>query len=334
MKIALCSTTIHMPHALKLLRRCGPEVEFFIACDRNTPVDVNLFCDGIPSTYAIHADQQTDWKCSDALTWNCIARRNIAFLEALKSGADAIYSWDTDNIAISTDHFDQIEMILDHPFDGLFGSSRTGWFDAGQLIAPQHRHRGIPYDNVPQHHYDAVTNFKVGVAAGLVIGNPDVDATLRMEHNPEIHSISEIARAGVLIDVNTHTVFNTQNTAVIRELVPAWFMMPGVGRHDDLYASLIVQRVARERGYHVHFGKPLVWQQRHPHDQIVDLRAEIEGMAHIRQLADLLDHIQLVGRDVIADTRKIYETLSHCHFIPEQAVRAALLWLADCEDVL
>jgi hypothetical protein len=63
------------------------------------------------------------------------------------------------------------------------------------------------------------------------------------------------------------------NTAVIRELIPAWFMMPGVGRHDDIYASLIVQRVARERNLHVHFGPPFTYQQRNKHDLIKDLRA-------------------------------------------------------------
>ena len=37
MKIALCTTTIHVPHALKLMREIGPDVRFFVAIDEQTP---------------------------------------------------------------------------------------------------------------------------------------------------------------------------------------------------------------------------------------------------------------------------------------------------------
>ena len=35
MKIALCTTTIHVPHALKLMREIGPDacIDFFVAGD-------------------------------------------------------------------------------------------------------------------------------------------------------------------------------------------------------------------------------------------------------------------------------------------------------------
>jgi hypothetical protein len=340
MKIALATTTIHVPHALKLLRKCSEGVKFFIACDKKTPVSAISMAENLGAWCdfgsIIHANGKITepWKCSEAIGWNTLARRNIAFLEALKWGADIVVSWDTDNIPVSLTYFEDFERILTWPFDGMLGSSRTGWFDAGQLLVPWARHRGIPHDNIPGHRYDIATNFRVGVAAGLCIGNPDIDATTRMEKHPEVPLVSKLADMGVLVDVNTHTVFNSQNTAIIRELVPAWFMMPGVGRHDDLYASLIVQRVARERGLHVHFGHPLTWQERHPHDPLADLAAELEGMKHIRRMADLLDHIVLPGKSVIDDTRMIYRTLLHCDFLPKPSVEAGLVWLEDCEGVL
>ncbi len=330
MKIALCTTTIHVPHALKLMRKCSTDVAFFVVLDKQEPKGLPE----IANTRWYYHDEQAHWKCSEAIGWNTIARRNIAFLEALKWGADVIISWDTDNVPMGLDHFDQFERILTTPFDGLLGSSKTGWFDAGQLLIPWARHRGIPYNNIPMHHYDIATNFRAGIAAGLVIGNPDVDATLRMEKAPEIHGVSELVKMGVLVNVNTHTVFNTQNVGMLRELVPAWFCMPGVGRYDDLYASLVVQRVARERGFHVHFGQPLVWQERHQHDQLVDLRAEIYGMSHIKALADLLDAIILPGKSVVEDTRIIYRMLQNCAFIPRASTDAGLLWLEDCEGVI
>ncbi len=330
MRIALATTTIHVPHALKLLRKCSDDVKFFVAIEKDKSSEVATFCHEMDASVICEGN----WKCSELIGWKTLARRNIAFLEALKDGAAIIYSWDTDNIPMSMAHFHHIERILTQPFNGMLGSSKTGWFDAGLMLNPWARHRGIPHDNNAAHHYDIATNFRAGIAAGLVIGNPDVDATLRMEKAPEIHNISKLGEMGVLVDVNTHTVFNTQNVAVIRDLVPAWFCMPGVGRYDDLYASLIVQRVARERGMHVHFGQPLAWQQRHQHDQLVDLRAEISGMSNIRQLAKLLDAIFLKGRSTIEDTRTIYQTLLNCSFLPKASVEAGLAFLDDAESVL
>jgi hypothetical protein len=339
-KIALCTTTIHIPHALKLMRKCSPDVRFFVAMDKKTPAEAVTMVRSLGG-WCDHGHSLSDdyriskvWKCSEAIGWNTLARRNIAFLEALAWGADIIVSWDTDNMPMSSGYFDQFERTLTQPYNGLLGSHKSGWFDAGQMLVPWARHRGIPYDNVAMHAYDIATNYRVGVAAGLVLGNPDIDATTRMEKAPEIHNVSELARMGVLVDVNTHTVFNTQNTAMIRQLVPAWFLMPGVGRHDDLYASLIVQRVARERGLHVHFGLPFVWQERHAHDQLVDLKAEIDGMTNIRAMADLLDAIILPGKSVIEDMRVIYQTLEHAEWIPDKAIYAAYKWLEDCEGLV
>ena len=335
MRMALCTTTIHVPHALKLMRKCSEDVKFFVAIDKKTPEAAANFCTyDVSNTQVIYFDARERWKCADAIGYNTIARRNLAFLEALAWGADVIYSWDSDNIPMSLAHFDAIEKILGEPFNGILGSSKDGWFDAGQMLNPWARHRGIPHDNASAHHYDIATNFRAGIAAGLVIGNPDIDATLRMEKAPEVHLVSKLGETGVLVDGNTRTVFNTQNVAVLRALVPAWFCMPGVGRYDDLYASLVVQRVARERGLHVHFGQPLVWQQRHQHDLLVDLRAEIDGMSSIRKLADLLDSIQLPGKSVIEDTRVIYNQLLHCSFLPTASVEAGLLYLDDVETVL
>jgi hypothetical protein len=330
-KIALCTTTIHVPHALKLMRKCSQDVRFFVAVERDKADGIAEFC------YKVDARPvcEGDWKCSESLGWNTIARRNIAFLEALKWGADAIYSHDDDNLPIGIDHFDLIEAATGYPFNGIKVSNTKGWFDPGSLLIPVTRHRGVPWNHSHANWSEPVIDAKIGVAAGLVIGDPDIDATTRMEHHPDIGAVHILGTSGVVVDPNTWTVFNSQNTAVIRELIPAWFMMPGVGRHDDIYASLIVQRVARERGYHVHFGPPFCYQQRNQHNLITDLRAEIDGMENVVKLAELLDSIQLPsGWTVIDDTRRIYEQLADCAFIPEQAVKAALMWLTDCAGVM
>lgn len=331
MKIALCTTVIHTPHALALLRNCSPEVRFFVAMDDKTPKAAYDFISELDNAqHYYHGDGA--WKCSKLIGFSTIARRNIAFLEALSWGADVIYSHDDDNLPIATDHFDLIEAAFD-PFNGIKMGERP-WFDPGWLLVPPTRHRGFPRDQTNRCMAHSGVDAKVGVAAGLVIGDPDVDAVTRMEHAPDIGGVHLLGQTGVVVDLNTWTVFNSQNTAVIRDLVPAWFLMPNVGRHDDIYASLIVQRVARERGYHVHFGPPFTYQQRNQHNLITDLRAEIDGMENTIKLAELLDHIPLKGRSTIEDTRTIYNTLLNCDFLPRTSVEAGLAFLDDCEEIL
>ena len=332
MKIALCTTTIHIPHALKLMRMWSADARFFVATDKRTPTR-ELETLGVDNSMCMRGEY---WRCSEAIGWNTLARRNIAFLEALRWGADVIYSWDNDNIPVSELHF--------VPFNGTWvfdGIKVTGadiwpgqsWFDPGTLLIPATRHRGFPHAYDRKLKAEPVTDAKVGIAAGLIIGDPDIDATTRMEHHPDIGHVHLLGQTGVVVDPHTWTVFNSQNTAVIRELIPSWFMAPGCGRHDDIFASLVVQRVMRERGYHAHFGPPICFQQRNPHDLLVDLRAEIDGMSNVTKMAELLDAIPLPLKSVVDDTRIIYEALAHAEWYPKQACTAAFAWLDDCREL-
>ena len=335
MKLALCTTTINVPHVLELYRACDSTVKMYIAGDRKTPDAAYEFVLPWKNATVCMPESGHRWKCSELIGFDTLARRNIAFLHALRDGADVVVSVDDDNIPINTDYFWTYQTRMRRQFNGLCASSMTHWFDAGRLLVPWARHRGVPH-GWHKHEYHPITNARIGVMAGLVLGNSDVDSTTRLETPLGVAttSVSELARGGVIVASDTHTVFNSQNTAVIRDLVPAWFMMPGVGRHDDIYASLIVQRVARERELHVHFGQPFVYQQRNEHDLIKDLRAEIDGYEYVKPMAQLLDQIVLKGKSVIEDTRTIYQKLRHASWIPENAVDAAMAWLEDAESVL
>jgi hypothetical protein len=332
MKIALCTTTIHVPHALKLMRKCSANVSMFVATEKDFSEEAFIVCKQARAQPVLGED----WKCSKAIGWNTLARRNIAFLEALKAGADVIYSWDNDNLIVRTDHFYLLEQAIAYPLNGIKIEKmrEEAWFDPGKLLIPATRHRGFPHHKSDKGcRAEPVTDARIGAAAGLVIGDPDIDAVTRMEHRPDIGSVHILGQTGVVVDPHTWTVFNSQNTAVIRELVPAWFMMPGVGRHDDIYASLIVQRVARERDLHVHFGPPFTYQQRNEHNLIMDLRAEIDGMENTQKLAELLGSIELPDTSVIDQTHMIYDALRANSLVTLQQYEAAVAWLEDCESL-
>jgi hypothetical protein len=339
-KVALVTTTIHVPAVLALYRRLDPSVEFFVAKDLKTPTGAIGFCAGLPNCHVIEGDE---WACSELIGWNTCGRRNIAFLEALKWGADVVVTVNDDDLPIDEDYFRNFRAIWDPtlifhrcPFNGIEVSSQTGWFDPGSLLIPSARHRGFPITHQSSLHCAPVIDAKVGVAVGLLVGMPDVDATTRIE-NPglRVHQTSKLLDAGVVVAPSTRTVFNSENTALLREFVPAFFHMPGVGRHDDILASLVVQRVMRDRGYRVHLGQPYCWQERNPHSLLVDLKSEIFGMERTVEFADWLDaQIAYQGGTVLGDVRIIYQAMrDELTWMPEIAWRAGLAFLDDCERI-
>ena len=336
MKTALITTTINVPKVLALYRKLGPDVGFFLAADLKTPEEVELFllneCNAETTGYiSVEQQKQNPYKCSKHIGWNTVRRRNIALLEALKWGADRIVTIDDDNIPI-----DMYSYFAHFPFsrNGIKATAPSGWFDAGQLMIPQTPHRGFPYDRRGLPAYEPVTDIKIGVADGLCLGDPDIDAVTRIANAPIVHGVSELARAGVVVDPKeTWTVFNTQNTAFIRELAPAMFCAPGLGRFDDIFASLITQRVMREKGLHVHFGQPFVWQQRNSHNLVSDLKEETFGMENILAFAESLDCTTLPQEDVATQIRLLYRNVP-IGLIPEETVDAALAWCDDVETVL
>lgn len=340
-KIALITTTISVPTVLSLYWQYGSAVVMYVAGDRKTPSETAEFCRSINARYLSYEQQHAQWPAlSEAIGPDCIQRRNFALLAALQNGADIIVSIDDDNLPV-IDYFSWIRRALIRPFSGYrangFASWMPNWFDPGQLLVPPARHRGFPLGAKSAFRIDSVVDARIGVAAGMCLGDPDVDAVTRIAGQCDVHNVSELARAGIVTDPRqTTTVFNSQNTSFIRELAPAMFMPPGLGRHDDIFASLVCQRVMRDGALHVHFGQPFVWQQRNPHDLVQDLKAEIVGMEHILEFARRLDTTSWVepSMSVAEQVGQIYAAAETMDWFPEQTAKAAQAWCEAVERVL
>ena len=67
--------------------------------------------------------------------------------------------------------------------------------------------------------------------------------------------------------------FDSQNTFLRAEVLADYFVMPHVGRVDDIWAGYLVQA----KGFQVVYNKPSVFQDRHPRDLLCDLRGEYLG---------------------------------------------------------
>jgi len=339
MKIALISTTIHAPTVYALYRAFGPEVEIIVAGDRKTPHDeVRKLLKPHNIRYLDPAEQEKlGHASSDIIGWNSVQRRNIALLEALRTGADVIITVDDDNIPMDASYFATFERLLTQPFNGLRVSTASNWFDVGGLLQPVAPHRGFP---VSRRRKDQGATFgpalgaKIGVAAGLWFGDPDTDAMTRIVERPNVSQVSEALRSGLLVAPGCFTPFNSQNTAYRAEIAPLMAMWISVGRYDDIWASYFAERVMMETGHHVHFGTPFVWQQRNEHDLLLDLQEEKLGDTHTEQFVrDLLD-ADLGKGSVVDMMRRAFAAVVKKDYVPEPMRRLAPVWCDDVERAI
>jgi hypothetical protein len=335
MKIALITTTINVPRVLRLYRAFGADAAFFVAGDRKTPHDeVQALFASMPGDQRyLGTDAQQHWACSDVIGWSCVQRRNVALLEALKWGAEIIVTVDDDNIPLDSGYFTRFEQALNQPFNGL--CAYAGWFDSGSLLLPSVPQRGLPIGADTTCEVRSDMDLRIGVAAGACLGDPDCSAITRIAQHPTAISVAEPLRSGIAFTPAQRqwTVFNTQNAAFVRELAPAMLCAPGIGRYDDIVASMVTQRIMRERGLSIHFGQPFVWQQRNAHDLRKDLADEAWGAGHIANVAFCLDSMTIGSGSVLEQARVIWKSFPS-HVMPQRSRSAALAFLDDCEKVM
>ncbi len=336
MKISVISTTINIPKVIEVYQGLTDEVSVIITGDKKSPdIEIASFCAQFENvTYLDVASQVAmNTKSSELMGWNCIQRRNIALLAALKQRPDLIVTIDDDNFPCGVDYFDHFERILGRPFTGLAARTHGEAMDIGQFFEPPFHHRGFPYDlreSPAELRLSPVNNVKIGVAAGLWLGDPDIDAATRLVNGPVVKDLTEVVRQGVVSTPDTLCVFNSQNTGWVNELAPLMMVWPGVGRYDDIWASYAAQRVMREDGWHVHFGHPLVWQQRNPQYLISNIKAEIFGMETTPRLLNDMEAIDVRGSTIPDRMASLWAGLGQLNYLPEQTRKAGVAW---CEDV-
>jgi len=334
MKTALIITTINIPRVLELYRKLGPNVRFFVAGDKKTPREAYEFVLSLGKNSTVCLPESGHkWKCSELLGWNNDSRRNIALLEAVKWGADIIVSCDDDMIPLSPDLFSTFEDQLTEPFSGLqFG--RPGWWcDAGQFTTPRFPQRGLPIGHETFNDMSFATDAQVGAVQGIILGTPDTDA-ITMASKPHVTDAVRVLQGGMVAHPEALGVFNSQFTAFRRELAPAFAQFyKWQGRNTDIFASLIMRRVMREKNLHTYYGPPVGYHARTERPPLKDLASEMYGLEHVQALATVLEHMDrfAVDKPIV---RQIYEKLVGLEWWPADCATAMFAWLDDMEGVL
>lgn len=298
----IVTTTINIPRLLddyaNDAKRFGRDLSNFIVIgDRKTPKETSEYCEdltrrsGIECRYVGPAEQEAylaRWpEFRDYLPWNSIDRRNIGMMMAYQGGSDIVVTIDDDNYLAQPDYLGRHAHLGDEETVEAV-SNQSGWWNVCEMLSEARGipfyHRGHPYSKrwLPDEAFQSISPIRARavVSAGLWLDDPDVDAITRLNVPIRATGPSPLYRSRVACDVGTWAPFNSQNTAMARALIPAYFLFPCVGRYDDVWASYVMRHLTDAAGDVVTYGDPLVRQKRNPHSFFKDFDDERFGMEH------------------------------------------------------
>jgi hypothetical protein len=315
MKTTIVTTTIYVPRALEKYAQNAKfyghsNLNFIVIGDRKTPPETKAFCDRITSNYYpceyLWVEAQERYLEPYPALWNhlpfnSIQRRNIGLLKAWAEGADVVITIDDDNWMLNHD-FVRLHGIVGQRPELPAIETSSGWFNVCSVLeeasGTQFYHRGYPrgerWKEDESFRCVAPIRRRVAVNAGLWLDDPDIDAMTRLERPIVVKGL----RAGYsrfALQPGTWSPFNSQNTALCRDVIPAYFLSPCVGRYDDIWPSYLVTRIAEHLGDVIAYGEPLLRQKRNEHNLWRDLDAERTGMLLTDEFCATLRRIPLHG---------------------------------------
>ena len=206
---------------------------------------------------------------SKAIGWRSIQRRNIGFIEAYKRGAEIVATIDDDNIPLK--NWGENLMLGKKTEVNYYTTDLEAFDPVGATNYPALWHRGYPLQLLPKRDYTKKSTKTISpdIQADFWNGDPDIDAVCRMEYAPECSFEDKYFP----IASNRISPFDSQNTFLTRKVLKNYFLLPEIGRMDDIWASYYLQAI----GYKVIYGKASVYQERNKHDLIEDMKAEYLG---------------------------------------------------------
>jgi hypothetical protein len=207
---------------------------------------------------SLTAQESAGFSLAESLPTKHYARKNIAYLHAIRSGATCIYETDDDN-APNEVWAPREEVISDCR---ILERSDRRWVNVYGYFSDENIWpRGLPLDEIRQElpsNQGAEGSRRAAVQQGLVDGSPDVDAIWRLVMDREFKFDQG---KSVYLEPGNWCPFNTQSTwwwplAFPLLYIPSYCSF----RMCDIWKSFVAQRCLWELNLGVAFHSPEVNQ--------------------------------------------------------------------------
>lgn len=324
---ALVVTSIAAPNdCLKALAAESAQrgVRFIVIGDRASPKDFELTaCD----FYTPPRQEALTHRYAAIAPWRHYARKNIGYLEAVRSGAARIHETDDDNFPLPG-------FWLDQTHDAVHEARGSTWFNLYQWYGTDAWPRGFPLRLIkaPQtakvEKVEAIAGH-VAVWQGLVANDPDVDAIFRMTRREEVQFQDHGA---VVLGAGVWCPFNSQNTCWEKAAFPLLYLPATCSfRATDIIRSYVALRCLEAMGMNLAFTGVTARQIRNEHDLMKDFRDEIAIYLHAEAIRESLNALRLSNQVGAAslNVRRCYEALINMGVVNEGELPLLDAWSAD-----
>jgi len=302
--------------------------ELFIVGDKKSRKAIKFdYC----SYYSLQRQKKLPYKFAQKCPVNNYARKNIGYLEAIKSGYEIIVETDDDNYPKDSFWHDRkinnkCNYIKDNGWVNVYS------YFSNKKIWP----RGFPLEllkrtNPQVSKIDSIKNCPI--QQGLVDNDPDVDAIYRMTIG---ENITFIKNRKLTLGKNVWCPFNSQNTTWFKKAFPLMYLPSFCNmRLTDIWRSFIAQRIAWTCGWNILFHSPNAYQDRNEHNLLSDFADELPGYQNNRNICNALGELELKEGVV-----NIYENLFRCYklmiknrWIGQKELKLLETWIKDLDSL-
>ena len=264
---------------------------------------------------------------ANAIPYNHYGRKMLGYVYAMQQGADMIIDTDDDNIPNEGWSFPD--------FTGNFQSSAAslGWVNVYHHFSDQHIWpRGLPLRNIRDDRNKLTwqrdkKEQRIGIWQGLADEDPDVDAIYRLTSDtPCIF----LRKDPVVLEKDTISPFNSQNTAIQKELFPLLFLPSFVTfRFTDILRGIIAQPILWQHDYRLGFTGATVVQKRNVHDYFRDFESEVPMYLHTEKSFEAVSKAMKTA-PVKDNLHAAYEALLKINVVETKEMVVLEEWLKHC----
>ncbi len=324
-------TSISQPsHPLRCIASMSSRYgyRFILIGDLKSPPDFHLQdCD----YFSFEEQQKLPFSFASICPKGHYARKNIGYLEAIRSGVETIWETDDDNLPADGFEFSQSPHIVG---DCL---SLKGWVNVYNYFADSNIWpRGLPLAEINKVAPNLTESgeYFSPIQQGLADENPDVDAIYRLIGDLPFNFSPR--KLPVVLNTGVWCPFNSQNTTWFSEAFPLLYLPSYCSfRMTDIWRSFVAQRLLWTIDSQLSFHSPNVYQDRNDHDLMLDFNDEIPGYLNNQKIKDLLEGAKLKdGKENLYDNLLIcYNEFVRVGLVLEDELRLLNAWIEDLKII-
>jgi len=317
-KTAIISTSIRVPQMLEdycknAIKFGHKDVEMIMIGDRKTPPEARQFCERLTSDYGIkvhylEVEEQEEAlkdfpRLKEIVPYNSACRKILGMLIGYLQGFENLIMVDDDNFVTDEDFFKYHDIAGSNAELPLI-KSPSGWFNVCEYLIEENNipfyYRGLPWSQRKKEKIAREIKkdkAHVIVNSGFWLDDPDIDASSRLFWPICVTGMKKDLGDNFGLFPGTWCPFNNQNTAMHREVLPAYFTPHNAKRFSDLWPAYVVDCIASHLNHVISYGHPFVSQVRNPHNYWQDIDDEKVGAQATEPLISILREAKLTGNN-------------------------------------